>query len=177
MVQSMEAKVMLKPKNTIPKPLRFWMRTNCAGVVVQVHGAHFARRSPIIRVLGHSHDLKRARMFQVIAEMFSNGPAIFEILFLEETIYQGHGTRRRRVLLINGSAFHNLGADGIEVTGTYPQPRCAMVRRSGRRRRVSFYIDTFAPVVTHHWAIKRKTYLLDARNCADILFKLPIERF
>src|SRR6185312_3732593 len=162
---------------TIFKLLVAWIGVMGALTLGQkIHGAHFARGSPVICVLGHSHDLERAGVFQVITEMLANGLAIFEIFFLKEAIYQGDGACCRSILLIDRAAFHNLGSDGVKVAGAYPQPGCAMVRCSGSRWRISFYIDALAPVIAFHRTIKRKADLLYARNSADILFEPPIER-
>src|SRR5438270_8062118 len=51
-----------------------------------------------------------------------------------------------------------------------------MIRRSGRWRRVSIDVYALTPIVTLHWAIKRKADLLDARDGADIFFEPAVER-
>ena len=91
----------------------------------EIHGPHLARCSPVIRVLGHSHNFECAWMFQVIAEVFSNGVSILEIFLFEEVIHQGHGACCWRVLLIDGPAFHDLGADRVKIAG---DSRAAMMR-------------------------------------------------
>src|SRR4029077_14668839 len=106
------------------KLLVTWIVINMRALAVgqKVHGAHLARRSPVIRVFCYSHNLKRARMLQVIAKVLSNGAAIFEILLLKETIHHGDGSRCRRVLFIDGAAFQDFGADGIEIRWAYTHP-------------------------------------------------------
>src|SRR5579864_4523139 len=99
------------------------IRIMCALALSQeIHGSHLAGCSPVIRVLSHSHNLKCARMFQVITEMLSNGLAILEIFFLKEVIHQRYGARRGRVLLIDGPAFNDLGATGVEIAWADAQP-------------------------------------------------------
>src|SRR5579871_784356 len=88
----------------------------------EIHGAHLAGCSPVIRVLSYAHNLKCARMFQVVTEMLSNGAAILEIFFLKEAIHQRHSARGWRILLIDSAAFNNLGADCVEIAGAHAQP-------------------------------------------------------
>src|SRR5882724_1051757 len=141
----------------------------------EVHRAHLAGGSPVVGIFGHSNNLVSAWMLQVIAEMFSNGLAVFEELLLKEAIHHGDGACPRRVLLIVGAAFHDLCADGVEISRAHAQPGRAMVGRARWWRRFAININALAPVISLHRAIKRKTDLLNARNSTQIVVELPVE--
>src|SRR5579862_5165881 len=114
-------------------------------------------------------------MLQSVAEMFSDGLAILEILFLKETIHQSDCSRGRCVLLIDGPAFHDLGANGVEISRAYTQPGSAMVRGPRRWRWFAFKEYTLAPVISLHGTIERKTDLLNSGDSTYVVMELPVK--
>src|SRR4029077_1240817 len=142
----------------------------------EVHGTHLARGAPVIRVFGHSNNLKCTRMFKVVTEVFANGVTILEILLLKEAIYQGDRARPRRVLFVAGPAFDNFGTDGVKVFRAPGPPCCTLIGSSRGWRRIALNINTLTPVVSFHGTVKRKADLLNAGNSVYILVELAVKR-
>src|SRR5437899_12528314 len=100
-------------------------------------------------------------MLLAIPKVLSNGP-ISEIFLFKGAIDHGDGAGRRRVLFVECSACHYLGANNVKISRADAHPRCMVLSCSRRRRWLAFNEDALVPGVPFHGAVKRKTHLLNA---------------
>ena len=97
-----------------------WYRGSAPGTFCPWRGrAHFLRWAPIMGILRYPDDLKVSGMLEIIAEVFSDRVAVFEIFLLKEAVDDSDVARGWRVLFILGTAFDCIPA---------PPPR--YIRRS-----------------------------------------------
>src|ERR1700761_7080428 len=129
-----------------------------------------------MRVLCNADDLEPAGMFDVIAEVLPQRAPVFEILLRKELVHHGDVSRRGCVLLVVRAALQNLGADGVEISGTYAHPRSTVVLGSRRRWWFAFDEDSFAPVISLHRTVEGEADLLYARDSGQTGVELAIER-
>ena len=83
-----------------------WYRGSAPGTFCPWRGrAHFLRWAPIMGILRYPDDLKVSGMLEIIAEVFSDRVAVFEIFLLKEAVDDSDVARGWRVLFILGTAF------------------------------------------------------------------------
>src|SRR5271170_118640 len=157
----------LEPRNVIDHTLRTGKKE---------HRTHLAGRLPIVRVFGYAHDFKCSRILDVqVAEMLSDGGIVLEKPFREGLVYHRHMLRGRGILLRDGAALDNLGADGVKITVADPQPRRVVLVAVRRRRSLTLDVDGFAPVISFHRAIEREAYLANTGNRRQLIVQLAVE--
>src|ERR1700757_1519152 len=87
------------------------------------HRRNFARGLPVLGVLRHSDNLKLAGMLHVdISEMVPERVFIFEEFLCEVLVYDGDALRGGRVLIGDGTAPSDLGAQSLKVPCADAQP-------------------------------------------------------
>src|SRR5579863_835811 len=83
------------------------------------HWRDLARGFAILSVLRHSDNLKLAGMLHVdISEMVPKRIFVFEEFLCEGFVYNGHALRGGRVLIGDGTALNDSGAQSLKVPGT-----------------------------------------------------------
>src|SRR6202040_124849 len=141
------------------------------------HRRDFARGLAILSVLRHSYDLEEAGVLHVdISEMMPKRTFVFEEFLREDFVHDGDTLRGRRVLVADGTALNDFGAQSFKVTGADAEPRSVVLIGVGGRRRLPFDINGFAPVVAFHRSVKSEAHLTDPRDRRDRIMKLAEQR-
>src|ERR1700755_3007002 len=87
------------------------------------HGRNLARGLAILSVLRHADNFKLAGMLHVdISEMVSERVFIFEEFLCEVFVYDGDALRAWRVLIGDGTAPSDFGAQSLKVPCADAQP-------------------------------------------------------
>src|SRR4030095_14010141 len=108
--------------------------------------------------------------------MLSYRILVFEKFSGKSLIDNGDQSRIGFVLVRNRTTLQDLSADRLEVAIADSHPRCRIFIASRRRWCLPLYVDLFAPVVSIHRTVHRKTDLAHSRDRRQRIVQLSIRR-
>ena len=100
---------------------------------------------------------------------------VLEKVFRESLVHHRHAARGRGIFFAEGAAPDDFCAERFEISWADAQPGCVVLIRVGRRRRLAFDEDGFAPVVAFHRTVERKADLADSGDGAERFVNLAVK--